>query len=109
MRPHVFWLGLSLAVVAASVVLSPDPQTIALFGWELPGLCTFRRLFGIDCPGCGLTRSFVYMGHLQPRQALEMHLLGPVLYTLNLAHIPWRLARMRGGSPSELLAQKSTD
>jgi hypothetical protein len=81
------------AVVVASALLQPGAEAVSLFGWELPGLCTFRNLTGLRCPGCGLTRSFAYMGHLQPLEAFRMHLLGPPLYLLVAAQVPWRAWR----------------
>ncbi|MFT4977556.1 MAG: hypothetical protein ACI8S6_003461 [Myxococcota bacterium] len=71
---------LCLAVIVASIWLSPTDEAVYVFGVQLPELCTFRRLTGMSCPGCGLTRSFTYMGHLDLSAALKMHLLGPPLY-----------------------------
>jgi hypothetical protein len=84
-------LALALAVVVASVVLTPGQDGVRLFGVEIPSTCLFRTLTGHNCLGCGLTRSFVYMGHLQARQALSMHLLGPFLYLGVAAQVPWRV------------------
>ena len=43
--------------------------------------CPWRRLTGLDCPGCGLTRSFCAMSHLRPQAAFQAHPVGPLLYT----------------------------
>lgn len=43
-------------------------------------VCMFRRAFGIACPGCGLTRSFIELSHGHLTQAFRMHPLGPVMY-----------------------------
>ena len=87
-------LVLCAAVIAASILLSPSDGAVSLFGVPIPELCTFRRLTGIGCPGCGLTRSFTYMGNLDVRSAFRMHLLGPPLYTFVLAQPPLRLLRL---------------
>ena len=42
-----------------------------------PVLCTFKRLTGIGCPGCGLTRSISAMMHFRIAEALHWHLFGP--------------------------------
>ena len=91
-------LVLSLGVVLASVVLTPSTEAVSLFGWTVPPLCVFSALFDLECFGCGLTRSFTYMGHGDVRGALELHLLGPILYILVVAQVPlrsWRLWRDR--------------
>jgi hypothetical protein len=90
-------LAAAAFVVAMSVMLTPDPIHLSLFGWQLPPLCLFKALTGHDCPGCGLTRSFTYMGHLDPIAAFRMHMLGPVLYLGVAAQIPWRISKLLRG------------
>jgi hypothetical protein len=43
-----------------------------------PVLCLFRRITGVPCPSCGLTRSWLAAGHGRPRDAVGFHPLGPV-------------------------------
>ncbi len=38
---------------------------------------------GLPCPGCGLTRSFVSLGHGHFWEALHWHPLGPALFFLS--------------------------
>ena len=89
------FLGLS-AVLAASVVL-PLPDARGEIA-HLPAFCPFYRLTGLPCPGCGLTRAFVCLGHGQVLAALHWHPLGWVLYALCLAvwlraGLSWALRR----------------
>ncbi|NOY26991.1 MAG: DUF2752 domain-containing protein [Oligoflexia bacterium] len=84
-------LAISVGVIILSTLLSPDPQTLSLFGYQIPTLCIWKNLTGWNGPGCGLTRSFTYMGHLMPVAAFGMHKLGPLLWIATLAQIPWRL------------------
>ena len=89
-------------IVLASVLLTPDPVHLSLFGWQLPPLCLIKAVTGHDCPGCGMTRSFTYMGHLEPSLAFRMHILGPPLWTAVAAQIPWRIVKLvRGSSPTQ--------
>jgi hypothetical protein len=86
----------SIFIIAMSLFLSPSDGPLHLFGWEVPPLCTFKRLTGMDCPGCGLTRSFTWMGHGEVLAAFRMHKLGPALWVLVLAQIPLRAWQLWG-------------
>lgn len=43
-------------------------------------ICVFKNLTNLPCPGCGFTRSFVYMGHLDFYHAFLMHPFGSFLF-----------------------------
>jgi hypothetical protein len=40
-------------------------------------LCLWRRLLGIPCPGCGMTRAFAHLAKGEWRAALAVHPLAP--------------------------------
>lgn len=83
-------------VILASILLSPSSGGVSIAGWELPPLCLWNAITGFRCPGCGLTRSFTFMGHVQPVEAFQIHWLGPPLYLLmvgDLLRRGWRLWR----------------
>ncbi len=43
-------------------------------GWESPiPLCLVKGLTGLDCPGCGMTRAFLLIGHGRLGDAVSMH------------------------------------
>ena len=74
--------GLALAGVGAVVVaraLAPDRIE------DGPVVCPFRLLTGLPCPGCGLTRSWVYLAHGQWRDSFLAHPFGVVLIALLVA------------------------
>ena len=85
---------LCLCVVMLSFTLSPGDELVSLWGLEVPKLCAFQNLFGIDCLGCGMTRSFVYLAHGDLETALRKNLLGPVLFMVVLSQLPYRLIRL---------------
>jgi len=62
---------------------------------RLPVLCAFRRITGIPCPGCGLTRSWVALGEGSFHQSLVFHRLGWLVmlyvFTQALRHGLWLL------------------
>ncbi len=50
--------------------------------------CYYKQLSGIDCPGCGMQRSFIQLlqGHLQ-ESFISYPALLPVLFTLSLTGV----------------------
>jgi hypothetical protein len=80
-----------------------DGQWVSVFGSrELPELCQFRSLYGVQCPGCGLTRSFISMGHLDIVAAWNYHSVGVFFFLVVVFQIPFRclqLARHHRGLP----------
>ena len=96
-RGNVTILLLAGMVVFASMILSPTPTVVSFFGWPIPELCVFRRLMDMNCPGCGLTRSFVFLGHGQLSDAWRMNPVGPLLYFVVVSQIPWRLWKIFRG------------
>jgi len=55
------------AAVLAAAMLLPA-------GWESPvPLCVLKGLTGLDCPGCGMTRAFLFIGHGRFADAVRMH------------------------------------
>lgn len=49
---------------------------------KITSVCLFKNLFGIRCPGCGLTRSFKAILNLDLMQAFHYNFLGPILFIL---------------------------
>ena len=43
-------------------------------------LCIFKMIFDIPCPGCGLTRGFISILHLDFVEAMEYHVLSVPLF-----------------------------
>lgn len=79
---------LMLAQMAAlGILLRATQDGVWLLGRPVGGACLFRRMTGVPCPTCGMTRSIVLTlnGHLGA--ALRLNLAGPawVLAVLTLA------------------------
>jgi hypothetical protein len=87
----IFFTVLFVLMLVGSVLLEPSAEATRIFGYEMPPTCLFRALTGWRCPGCGLTRSFAFMGHLQPLQAFRIHILGPPLWLALAIYTPYRL------------------
>ena len=70
--PRCGWWGGLFCVTLAAVMQVGDNRRVYFPGTSapLPELCMLYSRFGVDCPGCGLTRTFIYMAHGQPGQRL---------------------------------------
>ena len=95
-RSHVLafldsWPGRLTAAGAllASVLVSPAAVL------EGPVLCPVRRFVGMQCPGCGLTRAFVYLSHGDLTRSIAQHPFGILVYLVFVATVVWAIARTR--------------
>ncbi len=87
---------------ATATVAIGGLAALLLLASQLPGrrpdlvLCPWRRLTGINCPGCGATRGIMALLRGDVSQALTLHPLSPVLLALIVlptALAWWDLAR----------------
>lgn len=78
------------AVLAVSISVSP-------FHKGEFTLCVVKNIFGIPCPGCGMTRAFLFMGHGHFIDAIKMNPNSPVAFLIVL--ITWlnRATRLSAG------------
>lgn len=85
----VAWSLFLLGGFVLAFSLTPDPRGFGTH--ERLGLppCTFRALFGIRCPTCGMTTSFAYLTRGRFSQALEANAAGVVLAAACAVQIPW--------------------
>lgn len=105
-RIHLLVLTICLGLIGVALVLDPAESVgriagaVTLAGHHLPEVCAFKRVTGLPCPGCGLTRSWVAALHGQVAASLAFHRLGwlVLLYVAlqALRHGAWlALARRR--------------
>ena len=84
----------SLAIVLSfTLMIRPDGR-VALRGVELialPQTCLSHTLFGIDCPACGLTRSFIELSRGHWSASLVYHRLGWMMALAVLIQLPYRI------------------
>lgn len=97
-RRHQEMLVVATAVVVLSFMLQRvDGEQVAL-RWlpqhPLPPTCFFRSFFDADCPGCGLTRSFILLAQGDFAASFHMHHLGWLLALMVLLQFPYRLASL---------------
>lgn len=94
---HGTFLSISLLIVAASCLLTIRDHHLVMvpvIDMPLPGTCTFRELTGLPCPGCGLTRSFISLGHARLREAWNYNPAGYMFFAIVLFQLPYRIYQM---------------
>lgn len=80
--------ALIAAQVVAAFVLAPAGERVLLPGGSpLGGTCWFHAVFHLDCPFCGMTRSFVALAHGHLVAALRFHPAGPLLFVAMVAFL----------------------
>ncbi len=85
----------SCLILLLSVLLrSPNSESVELGAFTLPELCTFKRVFPIGCPGCGLTRSFISISHGDLATAFRLNFASFFVYAFVVAQIPFRAAQL---------------
>ena len=94
--------GLAGAALLASLAVArgladASPAAVNIAGHEMPVICPSRLLFGVNCPGCGMTRSVLLTLGGDLRGALSVNPAGPFLVValvllaaqlLLAAHVP---------------------
>ena len=88
--------GIAAILVAGAIVL---PRAVLR---DSPVVCPFRRVTGLPCPACGLTRSWQAAAHLRVRDSFGYHplgaatLVGAIVVALDSGDGTRRLAERRG-------------
>ncbi|MBA2117406.1 DUF2752 domain-containing protein [Bremerella alba] len=103
---HIIMLSMAVVVTILSFVLYTDgPHDVVIPGLNLalPPTCSMQNMAGIDCPGCGLTRSFISIAHGKLDASLAFNPAGILIFGVVLFQIPYRIAqlwRIRRGLPA---------
>lgn len=92
-----------LAIYATVVVLMfllqvRSDQRVEFFflpEMPLPETCYSRALFDVDCPGCGLTRSFIYLAAGRIADSWSANRVGWLLLFAVLIQFPYRVLAIR--------------
>ncbi len=84
------WFSGSLAILLCSWFMSTgDGRQVLLPGvGRLPEICMLHTRFGVDCPGCGLTRSFIHLAHGNLHTAWTLNPVGLLLFTFIASQVP---------------------
>jgi len=95
-RIVIAWIAAAVIIIATarSLRVEPPRSVFLPFGSDpLPELCSFRHMLKIDCPGCGMTRSFIFASRFQCSNAWNSNPAGILLFASIVLSIPWRLTQ----------------
>jgi len=105
---HLVLLAICSSVLLMAAILSVRNLSqiiLPVLQLPLPELCTMRRLAGLDCPGCGLTRCFISLAHGDVAAAWSYNPAGLWLFAIMAFQIPFRSYQLWriGSGKSELV------
>jgi hypothetical protein len=99
LRRHREVLAIACSVFVLAFLLRELPDgRVTLRGlpeFPLPQACASRALFGLRCPGCGLTRSIIHIAEGNWQASWHDHRLGGLMAILIAVQIPYRLYALR--------------
>ena len=82
-------------VVVLALTLETRTDQLVEFSWlrgvPMPETCASRSLFDVECPGCGLTRSFIAIASGDFSNAFQLNRTGWLLALGLLIQFPYRL------------------
>jgi len=92
---HWTMLVISILIIAASFAFELRSTGHVAASWlpfsAFPPMCGSRAFFGVDCPGCGLTRSFVALASGDFAESFRLHRVGWLLAAAVMLQIPYRI------------------
>jgi len=91
-----------LFIVLSIALLLP----LAVGAEDLPSFtfCVFRRITGLDCPACGMTRAFLWAGRGQWSKAFAAHPAGPLVWLWSVWKFLLSGVRLSAGKPEPPLS-----
>lgn len=98
-RRIIFWGSSLPAVLAASFLYFPYCHTGPVF-------CPSALLFGLPCPGCGLTRALGHATHGQFHEAFLYHPIWPLILAYFVFLWIYQIAEAVKGEPPRLPTNK---
>lgn len=98
MRPekqffHVLGIGVLIVVLGNVAGVSINASSVQF----LPELCLFQRIWGIQCPGCGMTRAFLSLANFEWIQAWQYNPFSYFLMGLTIYYNGFIPGKMEGG------------
>lgn len=89
---RVLVMLMAITAISMSFVMTVegDQKVYLPFSTEpLPEVCGSRSVFGANCPGCGMSRAFISISHLEIGRALAFNSASLIVYLFVAIQIPW--------------------
>ena len=77
--PMIIGSIILLHLAAFALLLSANLETVSFLGNVLPETCSWKSVYGIPCPTCGMTRGVVLALHGQLADSFEANRSAPIL------------------------------
>jgi hypothetical protein len=77
------------SVALACAALLAGSWLVRLRAFDGPVLCPTRLLFGVPCPGCGMTRAFACLWRGDLDAAVRLHPFAPALFVVLVVGAAW--------------------
>ena len=92
----IFFIFAAVVILLSFLMKSEGEKAVFLPGFEsaMPETCTAKRLFGIDCPGCGMTRAFISISSGQFARAWSFNPASFIVYLFVAVQIPWHMLQI---------------
>lgn len=94
---HAITLVVSVTILTLAALMSVHGQErvdLPFITQALPPLCHMKRMTGVDCPGCGLTRCFISIAHGDINRAWTFNPAGLLVFAMVVSQVPYRLYQM---------------
>ena len=91
-------LAIAGVVIVLAFLLKVEEPRVRLAVWPgflVPESCFARVYYEVDCPGCGLTRSFIYLADGEIQKSLNANRVGWLLALSVLLQIPFRIVSLK--------------
>ena len=94
---NVWLLLICVLVMSLAFLMEREGESVVYFPFSsvpMPEVCHLKREFGVDCPGCGLTRAFLSIARFDFESALHFNPASFFVFALVVVQIPWRITQL---------------
>jgi len=92
----LFFCFAAVIILFSFLMKSEGEKAVYMPGFSsaMPETCTAQRLFGVDCPGCGMTRAFISISSGRFARAWSFNPASFAVYLFVAVQIPWHMIQI---------------